>query len=106
MKLLKDITTYCIKVDCFMWSEEKGEYTEPAYLSIDTETKTKDGVCMNLITFKENITPCLRIFDTKKEATEYMKKHLSNSFGHENERVVKLKLKYNLNEDMYMFEEV
>ena len=106
MKLLKDITAYCIKVDYFMWSEEKGEYTEPAYLSIDTGTKAKDGTPVNLIIFKEDITPCLRIFDTKKEATEYMKKHLSNSCSCENERVVKLKLKYNLNEDMYMFEEV
>ena len=60
MKLLRDVELFCIKVDYLMWSEEKGEYTEPVYLSIDTETMRKDGTCVNLIFFEEKITPRLR----------------------------------------------
>ena len=91
MKLLRDVELYCIKVDYYMWSEEKGDYTEPAYLSIDTETMKKDGTCANLIIFEEKITPHLRVFDTEIEAKEYMESRLSDPCYCENPRVVKIK---------------
>ena len=76
MKLLRDAKLYCIKVDYFMWSNEKQEeYNEPAYLSIDTKTKKKNGEPMNLLIFKEAITPHLRVFDTEREAKKYFKDH-------------------------------
>ena len=90
MKLLKDVELYAIKVDYFMYSEEKGEYTEPVYLSIDTKTKAKDGTSMNLIIFKEDITPFLRVFDMESEAKEYMESRLSNPCYCENMRVIKI----------------
>lgn len=90
MKLLGDVK-YCIKVDYFMWSEEKGEYKEPVYLTIDTETKRKDGTNANIIIFKEDITPNLRVFDTHKEAVEYMLSRISNPCYCDNQRVVKIK---------------
>lgn len=90
MKLLKDVSVYCIKVDYFMWSEEKGDYTSPEYLSIDTETKRKDGTPANLIIFKEKITPSLRVFDTEIEAEEYMNSRIKNPCYCENQRVVKI----------------
>ena len=91
MKLLRDTKLYCIKVDYFMWSEEKGDYTEPLYLSIDTETKAKDGTPVNLITFEEEITPHLRVFDTEKEAKEYISTRIGIACYCENPRVVKIK---------------
>ena len=94
MKLLKDVELYCIKVDYFMWSEEKGDYTEPCYLSIDTEIKKKDGNPANLIIFKEDITPYLRVFDTEKEAKEYIQSRISNPCYCENPRVVKVKYNF------------
>jgi len=93
MKLLKDVTLYCIKVDYFMWNEEKQEeYTEPVYLCIDTETKKKNGEPMNLIIFEEDINnPCLRVFDTENKAKKYMKDHeMNNSICYDNNRVVKI----------------
>lgn len=92
MKLLGDIKMYCIKVDYFMWSEEKGEYTEPVYLSIDTETCKKDGTCANLICFKEDIKPNLRVFDTVKEAEGYIAAHSTGiNISYENPEVVAIK---------------
>lgn len=95
MKLLGNLELYCIKVDYFMFnSETDEEYTEPSYLSIDTETKKKDGTPANLIIFKEDITSCLRVFDTEKEATEYMDSRISNPCYCENPRVVKITYDY------------
>lgn len=91
MKLLRDVELYCIKVDYYMWSEEKGDYTEPAYLSIDTETMKKDGTPANLIIFEEKITPHLRVFDTEDEAKKYMESHIKNPCYCGNPRVVKIK---------------
>jgi hypothetical protein len=92
MKLLKDVNLYGIKVDYFMWSEEKGEYIQPSYLAIDTETKRKDGTCANIIIFKDDINvPNLRVFDTEKEAQEYMKSRINNPCYCENQRVIKIK---------------
>ena len=78
MKLLRDVELFCIKVDYLMWSEEKGEYTEPCYLSIDTETKKKDGTPVNLIIFEEKITPHLRVFDSEIVAKRYIDSHITN----------------------------
>ena len=90
MKLLGD-TRYCIKVDYFMWNEDTEEsYTQPCYLSIDTETKAQDGTPVNLIIFKDTITQYLRVFDTEKEAKNYMNSRLVNPCYCENQRVVKI----------------
>lgn len=94
MKLLKDVELYCIKVDYFMWYEDKGECIEPCYLSIDTETMKKDGTCANLIIFEEKITPHLRVFDTENEAKDYMESHIKNPCYCCNPRVVKVKYNF------------
>ena len=94
MKLLKNVELYCIKTDYLMWSEEKGEYTEPVYLSIDTETKKKDGTCANLIIFEEKITPHLRVFDSEIVAKRYIDSHITNPCYCENPRVVKVKYNF------------
>ena len=91
MKLLGNVELYCIKVDYFMCSDERGFYTEPLYLSIDTETKREDGTSANLIKFEEDITPCLRVFDTEKEANEYMNTRIKNPCYCENPRLSKIK---------------
>lgn len=92
MKLLKDVWLYAIKVDYFMYnSETDSEYTQPVYLSIDTETKKKDGTPLNLIIFEEEITDHLRVFDTEREAKKYMKEKCSDSCCFENPRVIKSK---------------
>jgi hypothetical protein len=98
MKLLRDVELFCIKVDYFMWSEEKGDYTEPAYLSIDTETKKKDGTCANIIIFEEKITPHLRVFDKAGDAVTYIVSHINNHCYCENPRVVKIKYNAETNE--------
>ena len=91
MKLLKDVCLYCIKIDYFMLnSETDQEYTQPLYLSIDTETKRRDGTPANFIIFEEDITEHLRVFDTKRQATEYMKTRIENPCYGENPRVVKI----------------
>ena len=85
MKLLGDIKMYCIKVDYFMWSEEKGKYTEPVYLSIDTEV-------VSIIIFREDIEADLRVFDTVAEAEAYIDSHdLRLSVCCENPEVVAIK---------------
>lgn len=92
MKLLRDEILYCIKVDYFMWnSKTEEEYTESVYLSIDTETKKKDGTPMNLIIFEESITDHLRVFDTEQEANEYIDRKERNTCCYENGRVIKIK---------------
>lgn len=92
MKLLKDITVYAIKVDYYMYDPEiEAEYLEPVYLSIDTEKQDENGNPMNLITFRDSITPNLRIFDTLKEANDYKLRKCSNSHSFENARIVKVK---------------
>ena len=92
MKLLRNVELYCIKVDYYMWDEDKDEmYTQSMYLAIDTETKDKNGKPVNLIMFKEDITSTLRVFDTEKKAKAYIEKHNNGvSACYENERVVKI----------------
>ena len=99
MKLLGD-TKYCIKVDYFMWDDEKNEeYREPMYLAIDTEIKDRNGNPANLIMFKENITANLRVFDTKKEAKDYITTHNTGiSICYENERVVAIRYNFETRE--------
>jgi hypothetical protein len=99
MKLLKDVIMYAIKVDYFMWNAEtEEEYTEPLYLSIDTETKDKKGKCVNLIIFREEITDNLRVFNTLKQANEYMETRLASPCCFcENERVIKIKYDFENN---------
>lgn len=90
MKLLRDIEAYCIKVDYFMWSEEKGEYTEPVYLTIDTKK-------CNIFVFEEDMNnPELRIFTSKTEAQRYLKAKISGGLCYKNEKVVKIR--YNFEE--------
>lgn len=92
MRLLKDITVYAIKVDYYMYDPEtETEYLEPVYLSIDSETKDDNGNPMNLIIFRDSITSDLRIFDTLKEANDYMIRRCNNSHSFENPRIVKIK---------------
>ena len=98
MKLLKDVKMFCIKVDYFMWDEVMDrECTAPHYLSIDTETKNKQGECMNLIIFREEINPDLRVFDTRKEAAEYIKTRMENPCFCENVRIVEVKYNFETN---------
>ena len=85
MKLLGDIKMYCIKVDYFMWAEEKGQYTEPVYLSIDVAYG-------KMICFHEDIRADLRVFDTVAEAEAYIDSHdLRLSVCCENPEVVAIK---------------
>ena len=98
MKLLGDVR-YCIKVDYFMCNiETDEEYTQPCYLSIDTETKDKYGNSPNLIIFKDEITEFLRVFDSKDEASEYMNSRISNPCYCENPRVIKIKYNFEAKE--------
>ena len=97
MKLLGEIevTRYCIKIDYFMWDNDRDDIGEvPCYLAIDTETKDKDGKPANLLIWKEDITPNLRIFDSEKEATEYMKSRINNPCYGTNQRVVKIRYNF------------
>lgn len=98
MKLLEDIeiTRYCIKIDYYMWDNDRDDVGEvPHYLAIDTKTKDKEGNPMNLLIWKEEITPNLRVFDSEQEATEYMKSRISNNpcYG-TNQRVVKIRYNF------------
>lgn len=99
MKLLGDVK-YCIKVDYFMWNEEKDEeYKQPMYLAIDTETKDRNGNPVNLIMFKNNITSSIRVFDTEKEAKDYIVAHNTGvSVCYENERIVAIKYNFETRE--------
>lgn len=90
MKLLKDACLYCIKVNYYMIDSEENEYEEPLYLSIDTEKKRKDGTPANIIIFEETITPHLRVFDTEKEAQEYINQKGVNTCCYEKGRVIKI----------------
>ena len=92
MKLLGDVR-YCIKVDYFHWDEEKDEeYTKPLYWCVSEEHL--------IIIFREEIDNRLRVFDTEKEANEYLKSH-STGFNicYENPRVVAIK--YNFDENKW-----
>ena len=62
---------YGIKADYYCWSEEKGEYTTPCFLYTDRSK-------LKILVFDESIDRDdidLRVFDSEKEAKEYMKKH-------------------------------
>lgn len=99
MELLRDVVKYCIKVDYFMCSEERGEYEEPVYLSIDTKTKRKDGTSANLIIFREHITDCLRTFDSEAAAQEYIATHTTGyNICYTNPRVVAIKYDFDARE--------
>lgn len=99
MKLLGDVR-YCIKVDYFHWnSETDEEYTLPLYWCIDDSPA-------HIIIFLEEINERLRVFDTEKEANEYLKSHSTGlNVSYENPRVVAIKMHYNKNEGMYEWEE-
>lgn len=93
MKLLDDIKAYAIKADVFMYSDATDtEYKETMYVTIDTETRDKDGNSLNLIIFKNNITKNLRVFDDVFEASEYIDKHFSNSCSCVNPRIVEISM--------------
>ena len=95
MKLIKDLelNVFAIMVDYYMFSEEtNSEYKEPMYVSIDTDTKDKDGNSLNLITFNKHLTSNTRIFDDVFEAGNYIDSHFKNSCCCENARVVELSL--------------
>ena len=96
MKLLKDITAYAIKCDYYMWSEEKGEYTEPVYWAIDTSTKAY------IIIMTETVNdPQLRIFDSLTAVKTYIKNHQTgNDICMENVRPVKIKYDFEKKEWM------
>lgn len=94
MKLLRDEFLYAIKVDYYMWSEEKGEHTEPLYLCIDTKTRRKDGKLAGIIIFSNEIVENLRVFDTERDALSYLKDKSKYTCSYENPRVVKIKYDY------------
>ena len=95
MKIQKDTDFYCIKADQYMWAEDKGDYTSPVYVAIDTKIKKKGGKPLNLIILETSITDKLRIFATEKEANEWIKKHPACfTISCENERVVKIKYNF------------
>ena len=91
MKKLKEVPTtlYCIKVDYFMWSEEKGEYTEPLYWCLDDSKH-------QIVIFEEDINfHGLRVFDNLKSIQTYMKKHdVWNALNYENPQIVKIAYNY------------
>lgn len=97
MKKLQDIVAYCIKVDYYMWSEEKGDYTEPLYLSL-VNYERNGAKYENVIVFRENITPDLRVFSTFDDAEYYISQRCVNSCCYENARTVKIKYDFDMNE--------
>lgn len=66
-KLLKDQRFFAIKCDYFMWSEERGEYTEPMYWTLDD----------NEIIVMEDDVNCgrLRVFTSRTAVSKYIKTH-------------------------------
>ena len=97
MKLLKDVSFYAIKVDYYMYDmETDSEYLYPVYLSIDTE-KDQNGIPKNLIIFRDDITPNLRVFDDLKDANEYITKKCNSPCSFENPRVIKVRFDYKEN---------
>lgn len=90
MKLLKNVELWCVQADVCIWNETLGEYTEPAYLTIDTETKDKKGNPVNLLIFEPTITDNLRVFDTKEKAKDYMSTRLKCCTSIDGARVVKI----------------
>jgi hypothetical protein len=97
MKLLRDEFLFAIKVDYYMWSEEKGDYTEPVYLSIDTETKRKDGTLAGIIIFETEIKENLRVFDREGDAIYYLEKRGKETCCYTNGRVIKIKYNFESN---------
>lgn len=83
MFLLKNEYLYAIKADVFCLRGDE-EYTESNYISIDT----REG--KNLLIFTEKINANLRVFDTEREAENYVidKMCLHNSC--DNIRIVKV----------------
>lgn len=66
---------YAIMVSYYMWNEkESKEYEEWLYLALEGERK--------LFVFEENVTDRTKLFDTAKEAGEYLDKH----FGPDKQR--------------------
>lgn len=93
MKLLRDVTQYCIKVDYFIWNEETDtEGREPLYWCIQEKT--------NLVIFRESINSELRVFDKYYEAREYLEAHQTGfNICYENPRIVEIK--YNFEENRW-----
>lgn len=60
---------YAIQADYWMWSEELGEHTEPEYLGLEGKYK--------IFVFEEEVTERTKLFDTAKEAGEYVDKHFN-----------------------------
>lgn len=89
MTLLKDLTIYAIKVDLYMWDDEKGEYTEPNFVTISHPP-------MNVLTLEREIKENLRIFNRYSEAVKYICSHesLKNPMFGENTRVVKIRYNF------------
>lgn len=66
---------YAIMVSYYMWNEkENKEYEEWLYLALEGERK--------LFVFEENVTDRTKLFNTAKEAGEYLDKH----FGPDKQR--------------------
>ena len=72
---------YYILVDYFMYSDEKGDYTEPLYLGVEGEHK--------IFVFDKEVSARTKIFTSAKEAGEYVDKHFSDMpMSYENLRIV------------------
>lgn len=83
MFLLKNEYLYAIKADVFCRRGDE-EYTESNYISIDT----RGG--RNLLIFTEKINDNLRVFDTEREAENYVKDKIYLHHNCENIRIVKV----------------
>lgn len=66
-KLLKDQRFFAIKCDYFMWSEERGEYTEPVYWTLDDN---------EIIIMEDDVNNGrLRVFTSLTAVKKYIRSH-------------------------------
>ena len=66
-KLLKDQRFFAIKCDYFMFSEERGEYTEPVYWCLDDN---------EVIVMEDDVNSGrLRVFGSRTAVGKYIKAH-------------------------------
>lgn len=87
-KLLKDQRFFAIKADYFMWSEERGEYTEPCYWCLEGERQ--------IIIMRESVNdPDLRVFTSKTAVNKYIKAHTTGvNICMENVRPVEIRYSF------------
>lgn len=66
-KLLKEQRFFAIKCDYFMYSEKRGEYTEPVYWCLDDN---------DVIVMEDDVNSGrLRVFGSRTAVSKYIKTH-------------------------------